>query len=487
MKKLFNRKNGVKSIYAVMTVLAIVIVVLINVVSTALVDRYPLKIDLTQNSLFELDKTTLEYIKGLDSEVSIQVLATEERFVSTSTYNAQANEIMRQFAKNSPKVTVKYINYVKDPTFAANYPDLSIKHGDVIVSANGRDRLVKTEELFNYSPTQSGGLTITSSKAEQAISSAIMNVVSADMPRVSVVTGHDETTMTSFSALLTDNNFEVASCQLATEPLTAETDVLLLIAPKNDFSTEELEKLDAFLYNDGHYGKTLFYCGDAEQTSLPNLETFLAEWGVKVNDGAVFETNENRVYNYHPFYAIADYVNADYATMLRSAAVPMLMPISRPLEVAFAYKDNYSTDVLLQFGESIGVRPSNAGEDFTADDATVRGPIPALVLCSYQVRDSANANTVAGQSNVLISGSAGMLDKYAVGNSAFSNAEYLINLLNDLCQRNDVISVTPKTIAGSPLNITQQTADYLGSLFVFIIPSIVLALGVAVWMMRRHK
>jgi len=487
MKKLFNKNIGVKGIYAVLLILSIVIVLLLNVVSTALADRYPLKIDLTKNQLFELDDSIVDYIKALDKEVTIQVLATEERFVSTSTYNAQANEMIRQFAKNSDAITLRYIDYVKDPTFAANYPDLSIKHGDIIVSTQGKDKLVKTEDLFNYTTTKSGGLTIASSKAEQTICSAILNVVSTDIPKVSVVSGHGETAMNAFTALLTSNNFEVADYQSATENLTAETDIVLLIAPKNDISPEELEKLDAFLSNDGQYGKTLFYCADAEQALLPNLEAFLEEWGIKIADGSVFETNENRVYNYHPFYAVADYVNTDFSSMLRWATVPMLMPISRPLQVAFEYKDNYYTDVLLQFGESTGVRPSSAGESFTADNATMRGPIPALVLCTYKVRDGANAATIAGQSQVIVSSSAGMLDSYAVNNSAFSNAEYLINLLNKLCERKDVISVTPKTIAGSALNITQQTADNLGSLFVFVIPLVVLALGVAVWMLRRHK
>ncbi len=485
--KNFLSRRGIKSIYAAMAVLAVIIVLLLNVVATTLAGRYPLQIDLTANKLFALDEATRGYIGGLPEPVTIQVLATEQRFAGTSAYNAQANEVIRQFSKYAGSITVEYIDYIKNPTFASNYPDLSMKHGDILVSCGSRYKLVKTEELFQYTQAPTGQLQIASSQAEQAILTAILYVTSTDLPVVAVVTGHNEADISGFTALLAQNNFELLTVQPATQPIPADADILLLAAPKHDLTPDELEKLDDFLINGGNDQKTLFYCADAQQPPLPNLEAFLAEWGVIPTDGAVFETNENRVYNYHPFYAVADYVNQEYAAKLRSSKVPLLAPVSRPLKVLFTHQDRYSTDILLQFGESAGVRPSSAGQDFTSDDATQRGPIPALVRCDYTLRQSGNANTVAARSTVLVSGSAEMLQGYAVGSSAFSNAEYLLNLLGDLTQKGSTFSVTPKTMAGHGLNITQHQADRLGTLFILIIPAVTLAAGLAVWLVRRHK
>ncbi len=487
MKQIFTRGSGVKSLYALLMILAMAAVLLLNIVATALTARYPLKIDLTANQLFALSQPTREAIGGIDGPVTIQVLATEERFASTSAYNAQANEVMRQFSQFSGGIALQYIDYVKNPTFAAAYPDQSIKHGDILVTGPARHKLVKTEELFQYTQTPTGQLAIVASQAEQAILSAVLYVTSDDLPVVAVATGHNEADTAAFAELLAQNNFEVQTVQLATQDIPPEVDILLLAAPKTDLTEEELKKLDRFLQNGGSYQKTLFYCADAEQPPLPGIEAFLAEWGAVPTDGAVFETDESRVYNYHPFYAVADYVNRDYAAMLRSDKVPLLAPISRPLRVLFAHQDRYSTDVLLQFGPGAGVRPSSAGEGFTADDATQRGPIPALVRCDYTLRQSGNANAVAARSTVLVSGSAEMLQGYAVGSSAFSNAQYLINLLSDLTQREAPLAVTPKTMAGSSLNITQQQADRLGTLFILIIPAVTLALGLAGWLTRRHK
>lgn len=485
--RLFNRKNGIKSVYALLAAVGFLIVAVLNIVMGALADRYPLAIDLTGTKLFELSGDTVQFIQSLDRQVYIQVLAPEERFVNTSTYNAQANEIMRQFARRADAIDITYIDYESDPTFAARYPDLTMKQGDILVSADGRDRLVKTEELFNYTYSASGAITIGSSRAEEAILSAVLYVTSDSIPKAAVLTGHGETPITAFASMLGTNNYDVAEVNLLMGQLEEDTDLVLLVAPTTDLSDEEIDRLDTFLKNGGAYGKTLFYCASPQQAALPNLEAFLADWGVRAGDGLVFETDASRVYSTQPFYAITDYVSEAYAQLVPDSNAPMLVPVSRPLEILFSQQENYHTETLLQFGDTTGVRPSDAAEDFTAADATRHGPFPALVLCSYQLRDKANAGVVQARSNVLVSGSSELLQSYAVGNASFANGRYLLGLLNTLCEKEETFAVTPKTIVGNTLNISQGQADRLGYLFVAGVPAVILLLGVGVWLSRRHQ
>ncbi len=487
MKKILNRKTGVKSIYAALMALGLVIVILLNIAAGALADRYPLSIDLTRDRLFGLGEETVSYIEKLEEPLKIQVLATEETFRNNSTYNAQANEVMRQFARYSDAIEIEYIDYISDPTFAASYPDLTMKHGDVLVTSGERHRLVKTEELFNYTYDQKGRPQIASSRAEEAILSAVLALSGDEIPVVAVITGHGETVSEPFLRLLTTNNYDVQKVNLLTGGLPEDAKIALLPAPITDLSAEEIEMLDAFLKNGGAYGKTLFYTASPEQPPLSNTEAFLAEWGVKIGDGLVFETKEDRVYFTQPFYAIADYAEEHYSSKMADRSVPMLVPVSRPLEITFRQQENYFTEELLRFGETSGVRPSDAGDSFTASDAAQRGPLPAMVLCSYRLLDSQNGNAEKASSHILVSGSTELLANYAVGNRSFANGEYLIHVLNDLCERSDAIAVTPKSIVGNALNLTQAQGDRLGYLFVLAIPVVVLGVGVAVWLGRRHK
>ena len=214
---------------------------------------------------------------------------------------------------------------------------------------------------------------------------------------------------------------------------------------------------------------------------------FGAEWGVAVGDGLVFETDASRVYSTQPFYAVADYVSETYAGLIPDTGAPMLVPVSRPLEVLFAQQESCYTETLLQFGASSGVRPAGAPEGFTAADAVQRGPLPALVLSSRRTLDPSNAGRVLAQSCVLTCGSVELLADYAVGAAAFANGKYLTGLVNQLCEHGDAPTITPKQIVGSALNLTQQQADTMGYFFVLAVPAAVLALGIVVWLRRRHR
>ncbi len=486
-KKLLNKNSGAKTLYMMLIPLAIVLTLLINIVAGGLVSRFGLEFDLSANSAFGIDQQTIDYISQLEDSVKIQVLTTKERFVANSNYNAQAAAVMEDFALHGKNIELIYVDYTRDPAFAGQYSQYELKEGDVIVESQGKSRHIPTQDLFNYVTNQTGAYEIESSKAEQAILSALLGVVSTDMPQVAVISGHGESLPEAFSELLLENNFELRGLQLSTEEIPAEIDLIMISAPQNDFSEQELQKLDAFLENGGQYGKTVFYTTAAEIPPLPNLELFLEEWGIAIGEGAVFETDEGRVFNYHPFYAVADYVDEQYTALIANPDVPFLAPISKPLELVYESRDERYTTTLLEFGASSGVRPGDAGEDFVADDAEQKGPMPAVVLSSHKVRDSANATNVVAMSSVLVSGSTDILQNYALENPSFSNSNYLIQLLNELCAREDVITITPKQLSAESLNITQQTADTIGGLFVFVFPAVVLVLGLVMWLIRRHK
>lgn len=481
-----NKLFQTKLYFWALIVILIAGVFLLNVVMDLAGDRFELSADLTGSKLFDISDESKELIESLKDDITIHVLAKEADFVSASTYMAQANQVLKQYDKLGKHITVDYVNYVADPTFASKYPDVVMSHGDILVTSGSKHRVITTKELFNYTYDSKGNATIASSKADQVLSAALLNVTSSEQVMVNIITGNGEYTMKSFESLLKNNNFEVAAKNLATEDFDTSCKLAVLISPHTDLSPEVINKLDKFLYNNGEYGKTLLYTADAEQKPLPNLEAFLKEWGVAVGDGAVFETKENRVFNYHPFYAVADYVDETYMGMLRDKTTPMLMPISRPLTALFEYRNNNSTKVLLEFGKTAAVRPSDAPDNFDQADATIRGPIPALVLASYSINDKATGK-VQKQSNILVSGSSGMLDSYSIDNSSLSDSEYLLNVFNTLTDKKETIKIQSKTITGKELNISTAQANWLGLIFALLIPLAIIGAGVVIWLYRRHK
>ncbi len=476
--------RNLKLLFGLLIGLMVLGTFLINVVAMQLGERYALAYDLTANAAFEIGEETRTLLHGLDRDVEIFVLATEDGF-SGSSYLLQAQRVIEQYPKLSPRVELTYVDYVFDPTFASRYPDLDLSEGDVLVTSGDRTRQLQLSDLFNYAYAQGGKPRIQSSRTEEALTSAILYVVSDDQVRIAVLTGNGMAQMTAFTDLLVENNYEVSSVNLATERLGDDYDLALLLGPQIDLSEDAINKLDAFLYNDGAYGKTLLYTADVTQESLPNVETYLNEWGVAVDGGAVFETTAERTYQYQPYYPVVEHVDETYRTMLIDPTAPVLMPLARPLDLVFETRDNHVNEVLLQFTETSGVRPPEAVEGFSVEQAERWGPMPALILAS--VRDYGTTGTTQSRSNLVASASTAMLDGFSIQNSSLSNSEYLLNLFNDLCERGDVVNIQPKSLAGNTLAINTARANTLGIVLAGVLPLGILATGIVIWLVRRYQ
>jgi len=170
--------------------------------------------------------------------------------------------------------------------------------------------------------------------------------------------------------------------------------------------------------------------------------------------------------------------------MLVDPNAPMLMPLARPLETIFTVRDHQFTETLLTFGETAAVRPPNASDEFTADDATERGPFPALVLASRRFYED---GLLARQSSIVVSSSHHMLEPIALHNTSLSNSAYLLNMMNDLAGREEGPAITPKSLAGKTLGATSSQVTRLGVVLGGIIPLAILLTGIGVWLYRRYQ
>jgi len=483
-RNLMPARRNLKLLVSVLLSLLVVGTFLINVVAMQLGERFALTVDLTANAAYEAGEETRALLQSLEQDVEIYVLATEDAF-GGSPYFLQAQRMIEQYPRLSPRVRLTYVDYVFDPTFASRFPDLALSQGDVLVVRGDRVKQLQLSDLLNYGYTESGNLKIRSSRAEEAVTSGILYVISPDQARVAVLTGNGMADMSAFTNLLTENNYDVAQVNLTTEALDDAYDLALLLGPRIDLSEDALAKLDAFLYNDGTYGKTLFYTADVTQDTLPNLEAFLKEWGIAIADGAVFETAPERTYQYQPYYPVVEYVDEFYRNGLIDPSSPVLMPLARPLDLLFVTRSSNLNEVLLKFTETSGVRPSRAVDGFSVDQAERWGPMPALVLASKRIYGT--TGVIQFRSNLLVSASTAMLDTFSIENTSLSNSEYLLNLLNSLGGRADMVTIQPKSLAGNTLSITTAQASTLGIVLAGVLPLAILATGIVIWLVRRYQ
>ncbi len=479
-------KHG--TLATVMTIGLVAVVVLVNVIFSMLAARFPMDVDLTTNKIFEVSDQTIDYLKKLDKKVSVTVLATEEEFSGNNTYYNQANEVIQKYAKYSSNITINYIDLYSNPDFAQKYPKETLYQGYIIVECGDRHQVLTPYDLFNTQTDSSSGSTyITSSKAEEAMTSAVMNVTNANPPSVVVLTGYGVTDVSSYTRTLETNGYIVSEVDLLTGDIDQEADMLILAAPLTDLSDDVLKKLDTYLDNDGKFGKNLMYFASASQPALPNLEEFLEEWGIIVGDGYLAETDSAKTYVMGPTYTMQQYGDEAYTEKLSSTAYPVLMFASRPLSSAFGESgtsSNRSTSVLLSTYDTSAVVPSNLDKNSDWSLADADKASYATILVGQRLKYE---NTTPLISRVIAIGSVEFVDQSFLTYTAINNGDYAVNLANTVCGKDDGISIVSKTVGAKNLGITEKQSNVIGGFFEFVVPVLVLIAGSVIWLRRRNR
>ena len=87
--KSFFKQRGTKrgAVSVLLTVLVLASLVLVNIVLAAVTDKHPLYIDVTENSSYQLQQETKDYLKEISEPVTIYVLQKETDFESGDSKN----------------------------------------------------------------------------------------------------------------------------------------------------------------------------------------------------------------------------------------------------------------------------------------------------------------------------------------------------------------------------------------------------------------
>ena len=180
-----SKKNLSLSAYSSTVIVgSIAVAVILNLIVAELPGRYTV-FDLTANKLYSLTDDTKELVGNIGEDVTIYVLANENQADSTLANTLDSYEGL------SSHIKVTYVDPAVNPKFYTKYTDGSISSNSVIVESSKRSRVVDYNDLyvseFDYSMYSQN---VTGYDAEGQITSAISYVLSEDMPKIYMVTGH---------------------------------------------------------------------------------------------------------------------------------------------------------------------------------------------------------------------------------------------------------------------------------------------------------
>ena len=138
-----NRRLRMGSFATALTVVFIAVLIILNMIVSAISERFPVQLDLTTGKIYELSDETIEYLRTVEKDVNIYVLATEDSFGSPNEYYLQACETIKKFPQYNSRIKVQFIDLAKDPAFESKYSSYSMAPEISCWSVGARFRLSK--------------------------------------------------------------------------------------------------------------------------------------------------------------------------------------------------------------------------------------------------------------------------------------------------------------------------------------------------------
>lgn len=480
-----NTRRGATSVG--ITALIIAAIVLVNVILAVLSDRSAMYIDVTANRNFKLQTQTIDYIDSLDKDVDIYVLASEEDLERNNTsnyeYYVQANRLLHEFEYNSDKIHLHYVDLVKNPTFLTKYPNVNRSQTHMMLLTCGDNyTTLDPTDVFSYDTKtyqEEGYMVVQSQHVEQSVTSAILKVSDKERVTVSILSGQDEEDCSAFAARLSMNAYDVETVNLYTDKISDKSQFLIIYKPLADIDKDLYDTLSKWLTNDGKYGHHIIYFpnDDVAAELFPNFNTLLADYGMEVDNAYIFEKNTDYLIpGSNMNNSLFDYADTDFTEDLSDREKKVIlggvrgtMPI-KILDKAMASPMLVSSDDVDRFD----IKTQELGD--------VDGTMCGAAIGRKSGTSGVNSSVVTIGSYYAVS------NLYLTANS-YNNTAYFINMFNVLSDKGEApILIEGKSPTSTELGVSSQNdINFLSVLVRFILPGVVLVIGLIVWIRRRHR
>ena len=482
-KSRFFNKRSFKfgTMATIFTAVFVAVVILVNMLLSAVVNKYPISWDLTSTKKFAISTETKNYLKTLKDDIYISIVSSEARFQSDDTLNT-AYQNLKQYTQYCPKIHMSFIDTSKNPAFASHFPSENLTDYDIIVAkgspTGSKYKKISANDFFTWTTDSSTGVSSPSgNQTEETVNSALLYVTSSNLPKIVFTSGHNEADSSSFQDLLKKNNYSISTEDLSMSAVDMKTASIVIYAPTVDFTAKEIDKLNSFLTNNDNLGKNLFVFFDPQQPTLPNLETFLSSWGIKAEKGVIYDMS-----GYSNFTSKGQNLDTDVFKNV-STTIGTAVMNARPLTLLFDTRDNRTTKSLMQSSDTSKLwNTTDFTKSLTPSDSDKSGPFTVMAECT-KTRNNGTENLT---SNVFVSGTAAFVNSTLVSASNYNNASAIVSAFNSFCGIKSTLTVTTKSLESQTLSITQPQIVMLAIIFIFAIPFLILVAGFAVYFRRRH-
>ena len=430
-------------------------------------NHYTYQFDLTANKRHSLSSSSIELLNMLDKEVKVHAYTTDE-------VTAKAiKEIIERYQRVKADFKLRLLN-----------PDIDITQAQ-------QDGIVMNKP-FAFVIHYNGRMEHIDSLSEQAISNALLRLNRRDNQLTVFLTGHgerdingsDNRAYATLKQQLTEQGFHLSTLNLLEKPLPANTSLLVIAAPANNYLAGEITQLQNYI-NEG--GNLLWLVDPGE---LHNLEFLASTLDLQLQDGVIVDNNtqlRQTLNIQHPaIIPVTEYFPHQITSTIRyNTLFPLARGIS-PLSDEHAVNNWQQTALFNSYGKSwseTGGLTEEMAFDSSAGD--IAGPITIAVALHRSIAQKNNKPRILPKvQRAVVAGDSDFLADAYIG--AGANLNLGLNIFNWLIGDDDLISIEVKASPDTKLELNGLQISIIGFGFFLIIPALLLIAGFSIWYKRKN-
>ncbi len=460
----FKRESGKKG---AMSATAVVILLAVVIVLNTVVTKANLTYDVTSDQIYSISEQTKKILKNLDQDVTITMLSSKTK--ANSTYQ----KILEQYAKSSDHVKLQYKDLEQYPNYAKEYlSDGETAVSDsVVVTSKEKGKYVSSNDFVTYSYDYTTYSQTSALNMEPVVTEAINYVTSEETPVIYQLTGHGEAELDSnLVSQLSKDNYELKELNLLTEEtIPKDSKTLIINAPQKDFSEDAIKKIKQYVNKKD--GK-LYVTVDPLVGRLDNFYSFLESYGMTIEDGVVVEQDQGYYMQGAPTYLLPEYGSGDIVAPLQNQKLYVVMPVAGGITTKES--KTYTLTELLNSTEKSYMKKDTQDDTLEKTKEDKDGPFALSVLVEKEENPKMIVSTCSNA----------MLEQ--VNNwSADGNLNFFMNGVNYLNDQESKVSVRAKTLTTEYGVYTEFARKVLSTASIYIIPAVILIIGIVVVLKRR--
>ena len=436
-------------------------------------------LDLTENKIYSLSDESKSKVENINNEISIQLIN-----MPNETY---IKDYAKKYSNLNKNIKIDEIDDISSRVDLKTTYNLQEGQWIIVVKSGEKEKTLTESDMYTYDYNTYKQI----NRTEEAFTNAIVEVTLLEKPKIYVYTGKTtndpNVAFSSVVSKLKEDSNEVEFLDILSKGNVPEDcDVLVMTTLKSDLSEVERDKILEYINNGGKI--LILTSQNLYDVNLPNFNNILAQYGISIGYGAIFEQDNSKMMSGSP------------ELIVENASASFMDKIGMSLKVCLldAGKINFDEDKLGELnveyetiarsGEKSFIRTDfniNSYGKTEMDSEEAESIVAARV--TKNLTDDKKSELIIFSNELFASDMkmpvANQYYMYAV--DLYNNKDVVLNSISYLTKREDSITIR-KNDETEKYTVT-ESQNLIIQAIIFIVPVVIIIAGIVVWQVRRRK